>query len=159
MNLIVGIGDMKISKSPDILTTIGLGSCIGITIYDPVSKIGGLSHIMLADSTALPDVKEPLKFADLSIPILINELTLRGACKQNMKAKIAGGASMFKFSDKNMMMNIGERNSAAVINKLNELKIPVLASEVGGEKGRTMIMDLKTGIVRLKIVGCEIKEI
>ena len=159
MNLIVGIGDIKISKSPDILTTIGLGSCIGIAIYDPITRIGGLSHIMLPGSRELPDVREPLKFADLSIPILVNKLQSMGAGRANMRAKIAGGASMFKFSDKTMMMNIGERNSQAVINKLREYKIPIIAADIGGEKGRTMVFDLESGVVRLKIVGSEVKEI
>lgn len=159
MNLIVGIGDIKISKSPDILTTIGLGSCVGIAIYDPVTRIGGLSHIMLPESCELPDVKEPLKFADLSIQILINKLQNLGVCPANMRAKIAGGASMFKFSDKTMMSNIGERNSKAVLNKLREYRIPVTAADIGGEKGRTMVLDLETGTVRLKIVGSLLKEI
>lgn len=159
MNLIVGIGDMKLSKSPDILTTIGLGSCIGISIYDPITRIGGLSHIMLPESRQVPDVKEAHKFADLSIPILVDKLQALGAKRANMRAKIAGGASMFNFSDKNVMMNIGERNSAAVLSKLRELKIPVIAKEVGGEKGRTMIFDLSSGAVRIKIVGVGIKEI
>lgn len=159
MNLIVGIGDMKVSKSPDILTTIGLGSCIGIAIYDPITRIGGLSHIMLPDSSQVPDVKESHKFADLSIPILVDKLQTLGVKRANMRAKIAGGASMFKFSDKTMMMNIGERNSEAVLCKLRELKIPVISIEVGGEKGRTMVLDLDSGVVRLKIVGAGIKEI
>lgn len=159
MNLIVGIGDMKVSKSPDILTTIGLGSCIGIAIYDQVTRIGGLSHIMLPESKQVPNVQEPLKFADLSIPILVDKLMSMGVKRANMRAKIAGGASMFKFFDKTMMMNIGERNSEAVLYKLRELSIPVTAIDIGGEKGRTMIFDLDSGTVKLKIVGVGIKEI
>lgn len=159
MNLIVGIGDIKISKSPDIITTIGLGSCIGITMYDPIMKIGGLAHIMLPDSLLLPEVKDPLKFADLAIPILLNELQIRGASRVNLRAKIAGGASMFKFADQSIIMNIGERNGEAVRNKLREQGVVLTSIDIGGEKGRTMILDLNTGIVKIRVIGSEIKEI
>lgn len=158
MNLIVGIGDMKISKSPDILTTIGLGSCIGIAIYDPINRIGGLLHIMLPKAAGFTSGSEPLKFADLSIPILLNKLENMGANRANMRAKIAGGASMFKFSD-NIIRSIGERNSKAVLKKLREYKIPVTAADIGGGKGRTMAFYLETGVVKLKIEGSGIKEI
>lgn len=149
----VGIADLNTVQSPGKIMTIGLGSCIGIVLYDKIRGIGGLAHIMLADSTQFKDVKNPLKFADLAIPILLKELEKLGCSKRNLTAKIAGGASMFNFSDKSMISDIGKRNSEAVIVALKELNIPIVAKEVGGNKGRTMILDAKSGIVTIKVVG------
>lgn len=155
----VGIADMDAALSPNKIITVGLGSCIGIAMYDKVNNVGGLLHIMLPDSTQFNNVSNPLKFADLGIPLLIEKMQKMGAVKRNLKAKIAGGASMFSFSDKSMNMDIGGRNSAAVKNILKELSIPILAEDTGGNKGRTMILDLKTGTVQIKTVGMGIKEI
>jgi chemotaxis protein CheD len=155
----VGIADMDVALSPHKIITVGLGSCIGIAMYDKVSNVGGLLHIMLPDSTQFNNVSNPLKFADLGVPILIEKMQKLGAVKRNLKAKIAGGASMFSFSDKSMNMDIGSRNGVAVKKILKELSIPVLGEDIGGNKGRTMIFDLKNGIVQIKTVGMGIKEI
>ncbi|KGK86041.1 chemotaxis protein CheD [Clostridium sp. HMP27] len=155
----VGIADMDAALSPHKIITVGLGSCIGIAMYDKVNNVGGLLHIMLPDSTQFNNVSNPLKFADLGIPLLIEKMQKMGAVKRNLKAKIAGGASMFSFSDKSMNMDIGSRNGTAVKNILKELSIPVMAEDIGGNKGRTMILDLKNGIVQIKTVGMGVKEI
>lgn len=155
----VGIADLNVAKSPDKIITVGLGSCIGIALYDKINGIGGLLHIMLPDSTQFKNVTNPLKFADLGIPILIDKMKEKGANVRNLRAKISGGASMFNFSDKSMIMDIGRRNIESVKKKLNELSIPILAEEVGGNKGRTMILDTSNGVVQIKTVGVGIKEI
>ena len=155
----VGIADLNVAKSPDKIITVGLGSCIGIALYDKINGIGGLLHIMLPDSTQFKNVTNPLKFADLGIPILIDKMKEKGANVRNLKAKISGGASMFNISDKSMIMDIGRRNIESVKKKLNELSIPILAEEVGGNKGRTMILDTSNGVVQIKTVGVGIKEI
>ncbi|WP_315121902.1 chemotaxis protein CheD [uncultured Clostridium sp.] len=155
----VGIADLDVGKSPDKIITVGLGSCIGIALYDKTNAIGGLLHIMLPDSALFSNVTNPLKFADLGIPILIEKMEQKGANKRNLKAKIAGGASMFNFSDKNLVMDIGNRNAVAVKKKLNELCIPIMGEDVGGNKGRTMILNLLNGIVEIKTVGVGIKEL
>ncbi|NOH16414.1 chemotaxis protein CheD [Clostridium cochlearium] len=155
----VGIADLNVAKSPDKIITVGLGSCIGIALYDKTNGIGGLLHIMLPDSTQFKNVTNPLKFSDLGIPILIDKMKEKGANVRNLRAKISGGASMFNFSDKSMIMDIGRRNIESVQKKLNELSIPILAEEVGGNKGRTMILDTSNGVVQIKTVGVGIKEI
>lgn len=155
----VGIADLNIAFSPGKIITVGLGSCVGIAIYDSQNKIGGLAHIMLPDSAQFSKVTNPHKFADLSIPILIKKLEQNGGVLRNMKAKIAGGASMFNFSDKKMNMDIGGRNSVAVKAALNEFKIPILGEDIGGNKGRTMIFDTSNGVVQIRTVGLGIKEI
>ncbi|MGO1468769.1 MAG: chemotaxis protein CheD, partial [Tissierella sp.] len=103
----IGIADYKVSSSPDKLITLGLGSCVGIAIYDSKTKIGGLSHIMLPDSRSFTKEIKVEKFADLAIPTMIKEIT-KGKTSKNLVSKIAGGASMFSFS-KNTN-NIGQRN-------------------------------------------------
>ncbi len=155
----VGIADLNIVFSPGRLITVGLGSCIGIALYDRSAGIGGLAHIMLPDSTQFSNVTNPLKFADLAIPMLIEKMKKNGAVKRNMKAKIAGGASMFNFSDQKMTMDIGNRNGIAVGEALKKLSIPIIGSDIGGNKGRTMIFDTSTGIVQIKTVGMGIKEL
>lgn len=154
----VGIADLNVICSPGKLITVGLGSCVGIALYDQYQKIGGLAHIMLPDSAQFNNITNPLKFADLAIPDLVEKLISLGANQRNMKAKIAGGASMFSFSDKSMIMDIGSRNCSAVKTALQKLNIPVLAEDVGGNRGRTMVLDTVNGIVQIKTVGLELKE-
>lgn len=149
----VGIADLNLVLDPGTIMTIGLGSCIGIALYDRVLKVAGLSHIMLPDSTQFKNVSNPMKFADSAIPILIEKMHKQGCRKQNIVAKIAGGASMFNFSDKSIISDIGKRNSEAVKKTLKDIGIPVIAEDTGGDKGRTMILEASTGKVMLKVVG------
>lgn len=155
----VGIADLNLVLDPGTIMTIGLGSCIGIALYDRVLKVAGLSHIMLPDSTQFKNVSNPMKFADSAIPILIEKMHKQGCRKQNIVAKIAGGASMFNFSDKKIKMDIGKRNSDAVKKVLSYYKIPILAEDIGGTKGRTMIFKLESGLVEIKTLGVLSKEI
>ncbi|WP_294352371.1 chemotaxis protein CheD [uncultured Clostridium sp.] len=149
----VGIADLNLVVYPEKIMTIGLGSCIGIALYDKTLKVAGLAHIMLPDSTQFKNVTQPLKFADLAIPILIEKMLEKGCKKRGLVAKIAGGASMFNFSDKSMVSDIGSRNAEAVKKALAKEGIPILAENTGGNKGRTMILDSENGTVLLKIVG------
>lgn len=155
----VGIADLNITFSPGRLITVGLGSCVGIALFDKTKNLAGLAHIMLPDSTQFNNITNQHKFADLAIPILLEKMEGQGANRRNIKAKIAGGASMFSFSDKSMIMDIGARNSVAVKIALDKLSIPLLSEDVGGNKGRTMIFDAESGVVQIKTVGLGIKEI
>ena len=96
----VGMADLNICKSPDGLTTLGLGSCVGIAMRDPLTKVGGLAHIMLPDSTAIKDNSNLPKFADTGIVELIDQIVRAGGSKTRLVAKIAGGAQMFAFQSK-----------------------------------------------------------
>lgn len=155
----VGIADLNLVFDPGIIMTIGLGSCIGIALYDNKLKVAGLSHIMLPDSTQFKNVTNPMKFADSAIPILIDRMEKQGCKKRDIIAKIAGGASMFNFSDKSIISDIGKRNSEAVKKSLKEIGIPIVAEDTGGNKGRTMILEASNGKVILKTVGKGIIEI
>jgi len=155
----IGIADLNVTISPNKLITIGLGSCIGIALYDKLTGIGGLAHIMLPDSSQFSNVTNSAKFADLAIPILIDKMEGMGGRKRNLKAKIVGGASMFNFADKAMIMDIGNRNGIAVKQVLQKYSIPIVAEEIGGNKGRTMIFDTASGIVQIRTAGLGVKEI
>lgn len=149
----VKIADYKISAPPNQIITLGLGSCVGISIYDSFSGQGGLAHIMLPDSTQFKKVTKEEKFANLAIPKMVQELVAIGVKKRNMIAKIAGGASMFEFTDKSLTMDIGNRNVLAVEYALGQLSIPILAKDVGGNMGRTMILDLEDKKVYIRTMG------
>lgn len=155
----VGIADLNFVLDPGKIMTIGLGSCIGIALYDPIVKAAGLAHIMLPNSKQFKKVTNPMKFADLAIPLLLEKMEVQGCKRENIVAKIAGGASMFNFSDKSIISDIGKRNSEAVKETLKENNIKVVAEETGGDKGRTMIIEASTGKVTLKVVGVGIIEL
>ncbi len=154
----VGIGDLNVVLPPDKLITLGLGSCVGIAIIDSINKIAGLAHIMLPDSTSFTNQNNPMKFADLAIPILVNKMEKAGANRRILKAKIAGGASMFSFPEKNPLMDIGGRNGIAVKAVLQKLNIPIVSEDLGGNSGRTMIVEAINGKVFIRTVGKGIKE-
>ena len=150
----VGMADLKTCVSPDGVTTLGLGSCVGIAIRDPVTKIGGLAHIMLPDSTSIRNSSQNIaKFADTGIDLLIEMLRNEGANCSMLTAKIAGGAQMFAFSTNNDMLRVGERNVEAVKAKLKELGIRILAEDTGANYGRTVEFYPETGDFLIKSVG------
>lgn len=152
----VGMADLKTCVSPDAITTLGLGSCIGIAIVDPVTKIGGLAHIMLPDSTAIRNSQQNIaKFADTGIAELVNQMIKIGAKKERMVAKIAGGAMMFAFKSQSDLTMVGQRNAVASKQKLKELGIPLLAEDTGANYGRTVIFYPETGEFHIRAVGKE----
>ena len=128
----VGMADLKTCLSPNGVTTLGLGSCVGIAIRDPGCKVGGLAHIMLPDSTAIRNSQQNIaKFADTGIVELVRQMEALGAKRRNMVAKIAGGATMFNFQGQSDMIQIGGRNVEASKRMLKELGIPLLAEDTG----------------------------
>jgi len=150
----VGMADLKICSSPDGLTTLGLGSCVGIALRDPITKVGGLAHIMLPDSSLVTHgTLNKAKFADTGIDELIRQMVAKGAVKERLKAKIAGGAMMFQIQGKNDLMQVGERNVEATKKKLQQLRIPILANDTGKNYGRTVIFYPESGDFVIKAVG------
>lgn len=149
----VGMADLNTCKAPDGITTLGLGSCVGIAIRDPVTKIGGLAHIMLPDSTEIRNNTNVPKFADTGISELVRQLEKLGASKTRMVAKIAGGATMFAFQSASTSMHVGERNVAASLKMLRTLNIKVLAQDTGESYGRTVIFYPETGNYVIRAVG------
>ncbi|SFG01007.1 chemotaxis protein CheD [Lachnospiraceae bacterium C7] len=155
----VGMADLKVAKAPDSLTTLGLGSCIGLTLYDPVAKVGGMVHYMLPDSTQLKNNKNIAKFGDTGINELYKQVIKQGAQKRRLVAKIAGGAKMFGGSGISNVVNVGERNALAAKKALKELGIPLIAEDTGLNYGRTVILKLDNGDFVIKAVGKPLKTI
>ncbi len=151
----VGMADLNVCAAPDAITTLGLGSCIGIAIRDPITKVGGLAHIMLPDSKQIKNNSNLYKFADTGIDELIRLLLLKGASKQRLVAKIAGGAQMFAFQNKSDLVRVGERNAEACVEILKRLNIPLLAQDTGLNYGRTVVFYPETGDYKIKAVGKE----
>ncbi len=157
--IVVGMADLKAVKEPDELTTIGLGSCVGICLFDNRMKIIGMAHAMLPDSQKIVNNQNSAKFVDTSIMQLIDQMTRLGASKTRMVAKVAGGAQMFAFSSGTDSMRIGDRNIEATRLVLGKLGIPIIAEDVGLNYGRTIIFSPKTGMVTVKTIANGIKEI
>ena len=155
----VGMADLKIARQPDILTTLGLGSCVGIALYDPTIKLGGLAHIMLPDSKQIKNNENKAKFADTAVNTLVEGMIAQGAKKNKLVAKIAGGAHMFEFKNMDDMMRIGTRNVAAVVQILEALHIPILAQDTGSNYGRTIELHTNTGVLVVKTIGHGVREI
>ena len=155
----VGMADLNVCKAPDGITTLGLGSCVGVALYDKDTKTAGLVHVMLPESTKVRQNQNKAKFADTGIDLLIQEMRSSGAKVDRLTAKIAGGAQMFAFNSDNDMLRVGERNVDAVKKKLQQLKIPILAEETGSNYGRTVIFYPATGEFVIKAVGKPIHSI
>lgn len=149
----VGMADLKICISPNAVTTLGLGSCVGVAIRDPQTKVGGLAHVMLPDSKSVNNNSNIAKFADTAIDELVRQMEKAGAVRRRLVAKIAGGAQMFALQSKSDLMRVGDRNVEAVKKKLKELGINILAQDTGADYGRTVEFFPETGDYVIKSVG------
>lgn len=153
----VGMADLNIVKKGDMITTLGLGSCVGVVLYDPTSKTAGMVHVMLPDSSKIKNNSNRAKFADTGIDYLIELLEKEGIKRNKLLAKIAGGAQMFKFSSQSEMLKVGDRNVEGVKNRLKELGIKIVASDTGLNYGRTIEFYTETSELYVKSVGKELK--
>ena len=155
----VGMADLNTACCPGILTTLGLGSCVGICLYDTSTKISGLAHIMLPSSAQIKNNSNIAKFADTGIVKLVEDMIKMGAKKNKLVSKIAGGSQMFNFNDASDIMRIGARNVTATKETLKSLNIPIIAEDTGGNYGRTIELYSETGILLIKTIGYGMKQI
>ncbi|MCI8381773.1 MAG: chemotaxis protein CheD [Lachnospiraceae bacterium] len=155
----VGMADLKVCKSPDGLTTLGLGSCVGVALRDPITKVGGLLHAMLPDSTVIKNNTCVEKFVDSGLEELVKQMVRAGANKSRLEAKLAGGAQMFAFQRNSDLVKVGARNAEAARKKLSAMRIKLLAEDTGLNYGRTVIYYPETGIYVIKAVGKPEKKI
>ncbi|KAF2956474.1 chemoreceptor glutamine deamidase/glutamate methylesterase CheD [Marinitoga sp. 38H-ov] len=146
MKKIIGIGEYAVSKSPDILVTLGLGSCVGVCLWDKANKIGGLIHVMLPNAPN-DNVPKPAKYADLGIKLLLDDIIKLGG--KNFTAKVFGGAAMFKGSS----MDVGKKNISSVKEQLKKYGIKIIAEDTGGNRARSIEFNLDNGEVMVKKVG------
>ncbi len=156
----VKIADGAVLKGQGVLMTIGLGSCVGIALYDVQDKVGGLAHILLYNSQEFPNRSKPLnpaKFADTAIPWLVQEMEKLGGKRDRLQAKIAGGSQLFM--NQKAGGSVGEKNVQMVRQVLRELGIPIAGEDVGGNYGRTLHFFVATGKMIVSTVGKGEKEI
>lgn len=157
--LVVGISDFKLERNPNVIATYALGSCVGICLYDKHTKIGGLSHIMLPESSMFTTSEiNRMKFADTAVVDLVQALIRIGADRKRLTAKIAGGAKMFEVQAGSPMGTIGERNINSVKNILHSLRIPIIGEDTGLNYGRTVYFDLETGIMKVQALSRNVRE-
>ena len=156
----VGMADLVVAKHPANLITLGLGSCIGLVIYDQVSKTAGMVHIMLPDSRDTKDNPKPGKFADTAVPVLLDELLKLGVNKSQLRAKMTGGAQMFAIPGKdNAIFAVGSRNIEATTKALAAEGVRLVSSDTGGNKGRSVEFSTLTMKFVVKTLGSGTKEI
>lgn len=168
IELTANLGELKYGIKEEVLVCYGLGSCVGVALYDSKTQIGGIAHVVLpSDSnyhsnmeqaevylSSLSNSSNPSKFADSGLMVLTRDLIKRGVDRSNLKAKIAGGASVLApiFLNSNEL-DIGKRNIEAVEKALADLNIPIIGKDVGGKKGRTMRFYLNDGTVEISTFG------
>ena len=147
--IVVGVGDLAVSNHQSaILSTYALGSCIGVVVFDPVVRCGGILHLMLPESVVSPQkaMTQPAMFADTGLPLLFRELAGLKAVRARIKVFIAGGASVIGGQDP---FKIGERNTRATLDFLNAHRVPITQVDTGGSHSRTVHLELSTGKVQL----------
>ena len=146
--IVVGMADCRIASRPEqVLATYALGSCIGLSLYDTSSGVAGMLHYMLPDSTIDPakSKENPFMFADTGIPRLLEAMTVAGADRRRLVAKLTGGAKIIKRNYPLLDLNIGEKNVQKCLEYLEKLKIPVEGQDTGGSAGRVAEFHVKTG--------------
>lgn len=156
----VGMADLNIAKDGAVLKTTGLGSCVGLTLYDPIRKIAGMAHVMLPSSEIARETNMNLaKYADTAVPELLGRMIAAGALVERMKAKMAGGAQMFAMSSHSDSLRIGPRNVDSCTEMLLKYKIPIISQDTGGSFGRTIEFDSVSGMLSIRSVQFGTKEI
>lgn len=156
----VGMADLNVTSRIGVLKTTGLGSCVGVTLYDAAAKVAGMAHVMLPSSSiAREGTLNVAKYADTAIPEMIRRMEDLGARTERMEAKLAGGAQMFAFGGSSDTMRIGPRNVESCKELLKRYAIPLKAEDTGGNYGRTIEFDCETGVLFIRSVQKGIKEL
>jgi chemotaxis protein CheD len=147
----VRMGELAVSAAPGhVLVSLGLGSCIGLALVDRHSHRAGLAHVVLPQSQGHA-ADNPMKFADLAVPELLSRVLALGARRSGLQAALVGGASMFATTRNTL--EVGQRNEAAVRELLGGLRIPIVAQATGGNRGRTVRVDVASGAVIVREAG------
>ena len=146
----VGIAEMHVERAPGLLVAYGLGSCIGIALYDPEAHLGGMAHTLLPHRREGVEAFRVSKFVDSAIDAMVAEMENLGAVRQRLWAKIFGGATMFRSQGAADDDGIGARNARAARERLAGFEIPLVAEDVGGCHGRSVEFDLTTGRILVR---------
>lgn len=158
-NIFIGMGEMQVTGSPEsVLSCIGLGSCIGVSVYDRVTGVGGMVHVVLPKYDG-KDIHNQAKYADTAVPLLLKEIIAQGGTRSHLIIKIAGGSEMSLAPGFENTFKTGERNLSEVALALEREGVRLAAADTGGHKGRTIKLYLSTGKVTVKTVGGVEREI
>ena len=149
----IGIAEQKIVRAPDKLVTLGLGSCIGVVLFDPLLKLGGMVHIMLPSAPQSGAAFNRSKFADTGIPELLRLMIQQGARPSRLVAKLAGGAHMFNTMYNTDALNVGERNAQECKKILRASAITIAAEDTGGTSGRSIEFCCETSVLQVRTVS------
>jgi chemotaxis protein CheD len=148
--IVVPVGKYIVSTNPTSLICLGLGSCLAITLYDKIARIGGLAHAMLPSFIEGIDKKNPGKYVDTSIYLMVDDILEIGGDKDDIEAKLIGGSQMFSFISPDTL-DIGSKNIQSAKTTLKNEGIPIVSKDVGGQIGRTISFNVCTGKVELKL--------
>jgi chemotaxis protein CheD len=148
----VRISEMKVLRGQGTFVILGLGSCIGLFLRDPIAKVGGCAHVMLPDSMVFAEKKGPSRYADTAVPALLSAMVKEGADAKRTEAKVIGGANMFISATNPDLLPLGLRNVIAVREALRLAEIPLVAEDVGGNHGRTAHFKVEDGLILIKRV-------
>ena len=144
----LSLGEWAVTAEPDaLLTCVGLGSCVAVTMHDPVAKVGGMAHMVLPDSTAARSAAVGAKFVDIGIPLVLEALLAQGAQRRRLRVCLAGGAQMLQSALAPGGVHIGQRNAEAAREQLKALGLGVGGERLGGTRGRTVRLVVATGRV------------
>lgn len=149
----VGLAEIRYSLRGEKLKSIGLGSCVGVIVYLPNKNIAGMAHVMLPESSSSRSIVfPPGKFADTAVQHLVGHFLSKGISTEQLRAKIAGGAEMFKAANAKLSGRIGPRNVEAVKVELNSQGIRLIAEDIGGHYGRTIEFMPDTGDLFIRTI-------
>ncbi len=151
--IVIGMAEMKVTTPPNSIITYGLGSCVGLVLYDKIKKISGMVHIVIPMHNKTLTSLNPAKFASTAPVALYNSLIRSGATKGNIVAKLAGGAHVFKGNYDSEIFKVGERNVAITKECLRRMNVPVVAEDILGSNGRTVEFFSDTLQYKIKTIG------
>jgi chemotaxis protein CheD len=151
----VNIAQIKIAKPPDVLCALGLGSCVGVVLYDPQSSVSGMLHVLLPSSKGVGSDQHSTKYANPGLLKLQEEVIRAGAQKSRLRAKLAGGAAVL-VSTSSSGIAIGKQNCEECLSMLTRMQIPIDGKDLGGTSGRSVYFETGKNIMRIKkLVGGE----
>jgi len=148
----VRISELMVLRGSGTLVILGLGSCVGLFLRDPLSKVAGCAHVMLPDSLAFSNRLIPAKFADTAVPSLVETMMKEGANPDRLEAKLAGGAAMFASASNPNLLPLGLRNVIAVREALRLAGVPLKVEDIGGVQGRSVYYRVSDGKLLIKRV-------
>jgi chemotaxis protein CheD len=158
-HLSIGLGEIKVSSDPlDVLVAFGLGSCVGIGMFDPIRRLGGMLHAVLPGHLNGGDISSP-KYVDTGIQLLLQEMQNSGAIQSRLIIRIAGGANMLTAPGLSKTFDIGTRNIVAAKETLKQLNLKITGEEIGGQVGRTVRLYVSDGRMTIRQMGNQEREI